>query len=67
VPGDSGRTVQISEGGSVLGTAIVGSDGSWHADVTLHGVGDHTLVASATDLAGNMDQISTTLAAAANG
>ncbi|MET4257243.1 Ca2+-binding RTX toxin-like protein [Bradyrhizobium sp. S3.12.5] len=64
---DSGRTVQISEGGSVLGTAIVGSDGSWHADVTLHGVGDHTLVASATDLAGNTDQISTTLSAAANG
>lgn len=64
---DSGRTVQISEGGSVLGTAIVGSDGSWHADVTLHGVGDHTLVASATDLAGNTGQLSTTLAAAANG
>ncbi|WP_276576854.1 S8 family serine peptidase [Bradyrhizobium sp. 1] len=64
---DSGRTVQISEGGSVLGTAIVGSDGSWHADVMLHGVGDHTLVASATDLAGNTDQLSTTLAAAANG
>jgi hypothetical protein len=64
---DSGRTIDITEGTAVLGTAIVGSDGRWHADVTLHGVGDHTLVASATDLAGNTDHISTTLAAVANG
>ncbi|TYL88730.1 hypothetical protein FXB40_37695 [Bradyrhizobium rifense] len=65
-PEDSGRTIDITEGTSVLGTAIVGSDGAWHADVTLHGVGDHTLVASVTDLAGNTDQISTTLSATAN-
>jgi Ca2+-binding RTX toxin-like protein len=65
--GDSGLTIQITEGTSVLGTAIVGADGTWHTNVTLHGVGGHTLVASATDLAGNTDQISTTLAAAANG
>lgn len=63
---DAGLSIQITEGGSLLGTAIVGADGSWHADVTLHGVGEHTFVASATDLAGNTDQISTTLSAAAN-
>ena len=66
-PEDSGQTIQITEGASVLGTAIVGADGTWHADVTLHGVGGHTLVASATDLAGNTDQISTTLAVTPNG
>lgn len=65
--GNSGLTIQITEGTSVLGTAIVGADGTWHTSVTLHGVGDHALVASATDLAGNTGQLSTTLAAAANG
>ncbi|WP_342165029.1 beta strand repeat-containing protein [Methylobacterium sp. SD21] len=50
---DAGATVTLTEGGTVLGTAIAGSDGSWSAAVIFTGNGDHTVIASATDEAGN--------------
>jgi Ca2+-binding RTX toxin-like protein len=59
---DAGRTIQIVEGTTVIGTALAGADGTWHENVTLHGIGDHTLLLSVTDLAGNTDQISTDIA-----
>ncbi|MCJ2131308.1 beta strand repeat-containing protein [Methylobacterium sp. E-045] len=50
---DAGTTITLTENGAVLGTATVGGDGRWSADVTLTGDGVHTLVASDTDAAGN--------------
>jgi len=62
---DAGRTIQILEGATVLGSALAGSDGAWHGDITLHGAGAHTLLISTTDLAGNTKQVSTDVAAQA--
>lgn len=59
---DAGRTIQILEGATVIGSALAGSDGAWHGDVALHGAGAHTLLISTTDLAGNTKQISTDIA-----
>ena len=50
---DSGTTVTVYDGTTVLGTATVASDGSWSTAVTLTGDGAHTLVATDTDAAGN--------------
>jgi Tol biopolymer transport system component/methionine-rich copper-binding protein CopC len=62
---DAGRTIQIMEGATLVGSALASSDGAWHGDVTLHGAGDHTLLISAADLAGNTDQVSTTITVSA--
>ena len=52
---DAGSTVTLFDNGSAtaLGTATVGSDGSWSTGVTLPGNGSHSIVAKDTDAAGN--------------
>ena len=52
---DAGSTVTLFDNGSAtaLGTATVGSDGSWSTGVTLSGNGSHSIVARDTDAAGN--------------
>ncbi len=56
---DAGTTVTIMDGTTVLGTATVGSDGTWSSAVTLTGQGTHTIVATDTDAAGNTGTSST--------
>ena len=51
-----GTTVTLSEGATVLGTAVVRADSTWSTSVNLGGYGAHTITASATDLAGNTGQ-----------
>ena len=52
---DAGSTVTLFDNGSAtaLGTATVGSNGSWSTGVTLSGNGSHSIVARDTDAAGN--------------
>src|SRR6185437_15262838 len=52
---DAGSTVTLFDNGSTtaLGTATVGSNGSWSSTVTLSGNGSHSIVAKDTDAAGN--------------
>ncbi|KMV67105.1 hypothetical protein AI28_24075, partial [bacteria symbiont BFo1 of Frankliniella occidentalis] len=49
-PGD---VVKIWDGESLIGSSIVGPDGSWSVPVVVVGDGDHNLSASFTDPAGN--------------
>ena len=49
-PGD---VVKIWDGESLIGSSIVGPDGSWRVPVVVVGDGDHNLSASFTDPAGN--------------
>ena len=51
--GEAGSTVQLYEGGVLLGTTTVASGGTWSTGVTLAGTGVHVLHATDTDLAGN--------------
>ncbi|MEI6114092.1 MAG: choice-of-anchor tandem repeat GloVer-containing protein, partial [Burkholderiales bacterium] len=52
--GEVGTTVTILEGATTLGTATVAVDGSWTSDVTLSGLGPHSITASDTDVLGNV-------------
>ena len=52
VTGAAGTTVQVLDGTSVLGTAVLDGKGGWTFATTL-GAGAHALRATATDLAGN--------------
>ncbi|MFG5117285.1 Ig-like domain-containing protein [Methylorubrum sp. POS3] len=58
---EAGRTVTIAEGGTVLGTATVSSEGRWATSVLLNGAGTHSLTASETDAAGNLATTATPL------
>ncbi|WP_337023665.1 MULTISPECIES: Ig-like domain-containing protein [unclassified Pantoea] len=52
--GEVGATVTIRDGSTVLGTAIVGTNGIWRFEpTTALGQGSHTLTVTATDTAGN--------------
>jgi large repetitive protein len=48
-----GATVTLYDYGTQIGTATVGSDGTWTTRVTLSGDGSHIIVAKDTDAAGN--------------
>ncbi|WP_027573953.1 S-layer family protein [Bradyrhizobium sp. WSM1743] len=48
----TGRTVTLTDNGTVVGTAIVQSDGSFSASVTLSDFGANSIVASVTDSLG---------------
>ncbi len=48
-----GRTVELREGGTLLGSAVATS-GTWSIDTTTLGAGVHTLVATTVDAAGNV-------------
>ena len=52
--GEVGATVTIRDGSTILGTAIVGTNGIWRYEpTTALGQGSHTLTVTATDTAGN--------------
>ncbi|WP_343553311.1 Ig-like domain-containing protein, partial [Pantoea sp.] len=51
--GEPGDTALIYDGDKVIGSAVVGADGQWSADITLPGDGDHSLSVGFTDPAGN--------------
>ncbi|AWN40213.1 Ig-like domain-containing protein [Methylobacterium durans] len=53
---DAGITVQILDNGKEIGTAIVDRTGHWSAAVEIDGEGEHRIVASGTDGAGNTGQ-----------
>ena len=52
--GEAGTTVEVREGATMLGTALVAGDGTWSVSVTLAGDGVHSLTARDTDAAGNV-------------
>ncbi|MBN9560166.1 MAG: Ig-like domain repeat protein [Alphaproteobacteria bacterium] len=51
--GEVGRTVVVTEGAAVLGTARVQLNGTWSTNVTLSSEGSHSLTVSETDAANN--------------
>ncbi|MDI9221142.1 Ig-like domain-containing protein [Pantoea sp. EA-12] len=61
--GDVGSTITVRDGTTVLGTAIVGSDGTWrYTPSPALAEGSHSLTATETDLAGNVGTPSTAIA-----
>lgn len=50
---EAGVAVQLHEGATLLGSAIAAINGTWSFDATALAEGAHTLVATATDAAGN--------------
>ncbi|MCG7390081.1 Ig-like domain-containing protein [Pantoea sp. ACRSB] len=56
---EPGGTVTISDGATVLGTATVGTDGSWSFTSPTLAEGAHSLIAAVTDAAGNLGPAST--------
>ncbi|WP_051337996.1 Ig-like domain-containing protein, partial [Pantoea sp. AS-PWVM4] len=50
---EPGSTVTISDGNTVLGTATVGSDGSWSFTTPVLSDGNHSLTTTVSDAAGN--------------
>lgn len=50
---EPGSTVTVSDGGTPLGTAIVGNDGNWSFTSPTLGDGPHSLTTTVTDTAGN--------------
>jgi hypothetical protein len=59
--GDIGTTIKIKDGNSLVGEAIVGSDGKWQVSTNSLVNGSHTLTAVAIDLAGNISNASAPL------
>ena len=51
-----GSTVTLYDNGSQIGTATVGSGGTWSTSITLSGDGSHSIVAKDTDAAGNIGE-----------
>jgi hypothetical protein len=52
--GEPGATVEVVVDGTVVGTTVVGSDGSWTLALTTPlADGEHTVTATQTDVAGN--------------
>ena len=59
---EPGSTVTVSDGDNVLGSATVGTDGSWSFTVPALADGDHSLTSTLTDAAGNVSAPSAPLA-----
>ena len=58
---EPGSTVSISEGNTVLGSAVVGNDGRWSFTSPVLSPGEHNLVVTVTDAAGNSSEPSAAL------
>lgn len=58
---EPGGTVSISEGNTVLGSAVVGNDGRWSFTSPVLSPGEHNLVVTVTDAAGNSSEPSAAL------
>jgi RHS repeat-associated protein len=59
--GEIGATIKINDGGNLVATATVGTDGKWQVATSLLTNGNHSLIATATDLAGNISTASAPL------
>jgi RHS repeat-associated protein len=59
--GDVGATVKLTEGAVVVGQATVGTNGTWQITSSPLTNGNHSLIATATDIAGNISTASTPL------
>jgi RHS repeat-associated protein len=59
--GEIGATIKINDGSNVVGQATVGPDGTWQVATSLLTNGTHSLIATATDLAGNISTASAPL------
>ena len=59
--GDVGSIVKITDGTQIIGTATVDSTGKWQITTSQLGEGNHSLLAVATDIAGNVSVASTPL------
>ncbi|MEB5974962.1 Ig-like domain-containing protein, partial [Pantoea dispersa] len=51
--GTAGDIVKLYDGTTLIGSTVVGADGSWSIPADLSGDGEHALSASFTDAAGN--------------
>jgi len=51
--GAVGSTIRLKEGSSLLGTGIVDGSGNWSITSSALGAGDHTIIATSIDDAGN--------------
>jgi RHS repeat-associated protein len=59
--GEIGATIKINDGSNLVGQATVGTDGKWQVATSLLTNGSHSLIATATDLAGNISTASAPL------
>jgi len=59
--GEIGATIKLTEGTLILGQTTVGTDGKWQVISNALANGTHSLIATATDLAGNISTASAPL------
>jgi RHS repeat-associated protein len=59
--GEIGATIKVSEGTVILGQTTVGTDGKWQVATSALANGTHSLIATATDIAGNISAASAPL------
>jgi hypothetical protein len=59
--GEIGATIKITDAGVIVGQATVGTDGKWQVATSALTNGTHNLIATATDLAGNISTASAPL------
>ncbi|MCA1453688.1 hypothetical protein I6F35_10745 [Bradyrhizobium sp. BRP22] len=55
---EAGSTVKVYDGSNVVGTATAGTNGSWSVTTSALSSGTHDLMATATDVAGNVSAAS---------
>ncbi|WFU39379.1 Ig-like domain-containing protein [Bradyrhizobium sp. CB82] len=61
---EAGSTVRLYEGATQLGTGTAGASGAWSITTGSLATGQHGLTATATDIAGNLSQLSNVFSAA---
>jgi RHS repeat-associated protein len=52
--GEIGATIKLTEGTVILGQTTVGTDGKWQVATSALANGTHSVIATATDIAGNL-------------
>ena len=56
---EAGSSVRLYEGSTLLGSGVAGSSGAWNINTGSLTQGQHSFTATATDVAGNLSQLST--------
>jgi hypothetical protein len=59
--GEIGATIKLVDGSNIVGQATVGTDGKWQVVTSSLTNGNHSLIATATDIAGNISTVSAPL------
>ena len=59
--GEIGATIKLTEGTVILGQTTVGTDGKWQVATSALANGTHSVIATATDIAGNLSPASAPL------